>query len=293
MLSPVAVGVDGSPESLAAAEWAAREAVLRGRPLRLVHVRNWHPGHNEPETARAAARHRAGRVLRQAEERVRAVCPDARVHHEQAAGPATAALVKAAGDAELLALGSRGLGRLGGLLVGSVARGVVAQAGGPVVLVRTAAPAGEGRHAAATGGRDVVVGVDVTEPCDEVLGFAFEAARARHARVRVLHAWRAPDPFTLGPGEIGLVGGPERAGEWLGFLSAVLQAWRDKYPGVEVLETVVEGNPAAALAEAASDADLLVVGHRLTDRPAIRRTGPVTHAVTYRAGCPVAVVPHS
>lgn len=293
MLSPVAVGVDGSPESLAAAEWAAREAVRRGRPLRLVHVRNWYPGPDEPETARAAARDRAGRILRQAEERVRAACPDVRVRHEQAAGPATAALVKAAGDAELLALGSRGLGRLGGLLVGSVARGVAAQATAPVVLVRATDPAGEERHGAPADRRDVVVGVDVTEPCDEVLGFAFEAARARHTRLRVLHAWRAPDPFTLGPGEIFLVGGPERAGEWLGFLSAVLQAWRDKYPGVEVLETVAEGSPAAALAEAASGAELLVVGHRLTGRPAMPRTGPVTHAVIHRAGCPVAVVPHS
>ncbi|MFF1278874.1 universal stress protein [Streptomyces marokkonensis] len=292
MLSPVAVGVDGSPESLAAAEWAAREAVRRGRPLRLLHVRNWHPGRNEAATAGAAARHRAGRVLRQAEERVRAACPDVRVHHEQAEGPATAALVKAAGHAELLALGSRGLGRLGGLLVGSVALGVAAQATGPVVLVRAAGPAGEGLDVAATGQRDVVLGVDVTEPCDEVVGFAFEAARARHARLRVLHAWRMPDPFTLGPGEIGLVGGPERAGEWLGFLSAVLQAWRDKYPDVDVLETVAEGRPAAALAEAASGAELLVVGHRLTERPVIPRTGPVTHAVIHQAACPVAVVPH-
>lgn len=38
MKKAVAVGVDGSPESLAAADWAAREAVLRGLPLRIVHA---------------------------------------------------------------------------------------------------------------------------------------------------------------------------------------------------------------------------------------------------------------
>lgn len=292
MLSPVVAGVDGSPESLAAAEWAAHEAVLRGRALHLLHVRNWHPRQGEVEITHAAERNRARRVLRQAEERVRAVCPGVRVHDEQVEGPATAALVKAAGDGELLALGSRGLGRLSGLLVGSVALGVVAKASGPVVLVRADGTADEDREAAGTGRRDVVLGVDVAEPCDEVIDFAFEAARARHARLRALYAWRAPDPLTLGPGEIGLVSDPERAEEWLSFLSAVLQVWRDKYPDVEVLETVVEGKPARALAKAASSAELLVVGHGITDRPRIARTGPVTHAVIQQAGCPVAVVPH-
>ncbi len=138
----------------------------------------------------------------------------------------------------------------------------------------------------------MVLGVDVTEPCDEVIEFAFEAARARHARLSVLHAWRAPDPLTLGPGEIGLVSDPERAEEWLQFLTAVTQVWGDKYADVEVHRTVVDGKSSDALLKAASGAELLVVGHRLTDRLSIARTGPVTHAVIQQAVCPVAVVPH-
>ncbi|MFI1420901.1 universal stress protein [Streptomyces sp. NPDC020731] len=288
MLAPVVAGVDGSVESLAAAEWAAHEAVRRGRSLRLLHVRNRSPRRGEAAAAQAAERRLARQVLRAAEERVLAVRPEVRVYDEQVEGPASAALLKAVGDAEPLVLGSRGLGRITGLLVGSVALEVVAKAAAPVVLVR----AGTAGEAPGTGRRDVLLGVDVTEPCDEVLAFAFEAARLRHARLRALHAWRAPDPLTLGPGEVGLVSDPERAEEWLRFLSAVLQVWRDKYPDVEVLETVVDGKPAGALVKAASGADLLVVGHRLTDRPRAPRTGPVTHAVIQQAGCPVAVVPH-
>ncbi|HET6858787.1 MAG TPA: universal stress protein, partial [Streptomyces sp.] len=41
MTPSVAVGFDGSPESRAAAEWAAREAKLRDLPVQLIHV--WEP----------------------------------------------------------------------------------------------------------------------------------------------------------------------------------------------------------------------------------------------------------
>ncbi|MGW5216217.1 universal stress protein, partial [Streptomyces sp. NPDC004051] len=161
-----------------------------------------------------------------------------------------------------------------------------------VVLVRAGTAGEQEAEAEGAGRREVVLGIDVTEPCDEVLAFAFEAARLRHARLRVLHAWGAPGRLTLGPGEVGLVGDPQRAGEWLGFLSAVLQVWREKYPGVEVLQSVVEGRPVDALVKAASGAELLVVGHRLAGRPTVPGTGPVTHAVIRRVGCPVVIVPH-
>ncbi|MEU9045713.1 MULTISPECIES: universal stress protein [unclassified Kitasatospora] len=38
MPKDITVGLDGSPESLSAAHWAAREAQLRGLPLRLLHL---------------------------------------------------------------------------------------------------------------------------------------------------------------------------------------------------------------------------------------------------------------
>ncbi|MFE1265005.1 universal stress protein [Streptomyces albogriseolus] len=292
MESPVVVGVDGSAESLAAAEWAAREAARRGADLRLLHVRDRNPRQGGTDTTRSADHRPAPRVLERAAERVHTVRPDVRVREAQAEGPAAAALARAAEDADPLVLGSRGLGRVAGLLAGSVSLGVVARATRPVVLVRTDA-AGEGTGAGGDGRGDVVLGVDVIEPCDEVLAYAFEAARLRRARLRALHAWRAPDRLTLGAAGTGRAGDQERAEEWLRFLSAVLQVWRDKYPDVEVVETVAEGKPAGALLKAAFDARLLVVGHRIPGRPALPRTGPVTHAMIHQARCPLAVVPHT
>ncbi|WP_460072851.1 universal stress protein [Streptomyces sp. YKOK-I1] len=299
MLRPVVAGVDGSAESLAAAAWAAREAERRDKPLHLVHAWDWHPRRQEREIASAAQRHLARRSLRQAEEHVRAECPEVRLTEEQREGPAVAALLKAADEAELMVLGSRGLSGFTGFLVGSVALGVVAKATCPVVLVRKdeeAAdehlPAGDGSASTDTGYEDVVLAVDLAEACDEVIEFAFEAARLRHARLRAVHAWQASGPVSLGSGDIGLVKDTWQGEEWLGFLKAVLQVWRDKYPDVEVLATVVDEKPSTALVRAATGASLLVVGHRLAERPVGPRTGPVTHAAVHHVGCPVAVVPH-
>lgn len=52
MVRCVIAGVDGSPESLAAADWAAREAGLRGLPLRLRHAWEWQPYANAPCSGR-------------------------------------------------------------------------------------------------------------------------------------------------------------------------------------------------------------------------------------------------
>lgn len=299
MLSPVIVGVDGSAESLAAVEWAAREAVRRDRPLRMVHARNWTRRQTESEPANAAQRQQARRTLRQAEEHVRGAVPDVRLSDEQVEGPATAALLKATEQAELLVLGSRGLSGFTGVLVGSVAQGVVATAPRPVVLVRAGEeaedehfPADDGSPSTGTGFRDVVLGIDLADACDEVIEFAFEAARLRHARLRVVCAWQPPSAISLGPGDIGLINDPAQAEEWRDFLSALLRVWRDKYRDTEVLETVVEGRASTVLVRAASAASLLVVGRRLSERPTVPRIGPVTHAAVHHVRCPLAVVPH-
>ncbi|MEI5525576.1 universal stress protein [Streptomyces brasiliscabiei] len=299
MIPPVVVGVDGSAESLAAADWAAREAARRGRPLRLVHALKWRPRPSEGEIAHAAQRYLARRALRQAEERVRAGCPRVRLTDEQIEGPATPALLRAGEQAELLVLGSRGLCGFTGFLVGSVALGVVAKATCPVVLVRAGGeaadehlPEADGDPSTRTDYRDVVLGLDLNDPCDEVIEFAFEAAWLRRTRLRVVHAWQTPPAFSLGPGDVALVDEARQGEEWQGFMSAVLQPWREKHPDTDVWETLAEGRASTALVRAASAASLLVVGHRLTDRRTLQRTGPVTHAVVRHVSCPVAVVPH-
>ncbi|WP_406259884.1 universal stress protein [Actinacidiphila glaucinigra] len=66
MVRCVIAGVDGSPESLAAADWAAREAGLRGLPLRLRHAWEWQPYANAPLFGPVAMRAWAAGVPRDA-----------------------------------------------------------------------------------------------------------------------------------------------------------------------------------------------------------------------------------
>ncbi|MEU6394676.1 universal stress protein [Streptomyces sp. NPDC046939] len=295
MERPVVAGVDGSAESLAAVEWAAREAELRDLPLRLVHAWNWnpHPPSDVPAgvtAAGAAQRVRARRMLDEGESRVRAVCPRVPLTADALEGPASAALLGAAKEAGILVLGSRGLATVTGIVVGSVAQNVAAASPVPVVLVSTGVL---DESPASSRGATVVLGLDLADPCDEVLDFAFAAARLRGARLRVLSAWRSPALYTLGPGELALAEGPRRGEEWRGFQDAVLRPWRDKFPGVEVVGTVVEGRPATSLLGAAGEAGLVVVGRHAHEGHVLgRHNGPVTHALMHHARCPVAVVPH-
>src|SRR6185437_10490253 len=81
---PVVAGTDGSEESLRAVEWAAREAVLRGLPLRIVSAAALLPRMTERQveavsgldTVSDALRKDRDRALAAAAERVRAAAPD-------------------------------------------------------------------------------------------------------------------------------------------------------------------------------------------------------------------------
>ncbi|MFD8638657.1 universal stress protein, partial [Streptomyces sp. NPDC059656] len=59
----IAAGLDGSAESLAATHWAAREALLRGVPLHLVHAEESSAPPGLPVPTRDVRRHWAQAML--------------------------------------------------------------------------------------------------------------------------------------------------------------------------------------------------------------------------------------
>ncbi|MEV6979064.1 universal stress protein [Kitasatospora sp. NPDC093806] len=291
MSESVVVGVDGSPESLAALDWAADEAVRRGAPLRMVHA--W-PSQVTPLSVLAAvdlARQQAVAVLRDAELRAREGRPGLAVSAVQVPHDAVRSLLDEAeaAPAELLVLGSRGLGVVTGFLVGSVSHRVLARAACPVVLVRRGERSDAERAAAE---REVVVGVDPYDGAEEVLGHAFEVAGRRGLPVRAVYAWTLPPSYQYA----GIAAGVDVSREMSAYaeneLARVLEPWRAKHPGVTVVEEAVNARPARVLAERAADAELLVVGRRVRRSPLGAHVGAVAHAVLHHAPCPVAVVPY-
>ncbi|MEV7154758.1 universal stress protein [Streptomyces misionensis] len=299
MTRTVTAGLDGSPESRAAVEWAAREAALCDLPLKILHVREPETGADADERAAAEA---WARTVRDSAEGLRLRHPGIEVVTDQVTGEPARALAEAADGSELLALGSRGLGRFGGFLIGSAGLSVIAHTMRPVVLVRAGEQAADehrpdpsGVPSAATPFLPVVLGLDIDDPEGPgrpLLEFAFDAAARRGAAVRVVHAWTPPPYAAYGiPAEPPVV--PSYGRRASALLTEVLRPWRQKYPDVEVSEASRVGNAAPVLVEAAREASLVVVGRRVRTSPFGIHIGHVTHAVLHHVGAPVAVVAHA
>ncbi|MFE7598346.1 universal stress protein [Streptomyces sp. NPDC057494] len=283
MTAEVTVGLDGSQESLAAAGWAAREAVLREVPLRLVYVEEWPNAPEMPAPHARTVSERAESLLRDEADRARKDHPDLDVVVERARGRAAERLTAAANEADLTVLGSRGLGGVLGFVVGSVSLAVVGSARQPVVLVRA-----EDERVAP--GDAIVVGVDIFHPCQALLAFSFNEAARRGLPLRFLHSWTLPTSY----GYAALVDpgiGEELGDRLIGGLDDLLEPWRKRYPGVEVKARSVVGPPAYELVEAAQTAELVIVGRRSRSIPLGPHLGHVAHAVIHHSPAPVAVVP--
>ena len=286
---PVVVGVDGSWSALQAVRWAAREAERRNALLRLVHVCHLMPVRHPKQIApppeyRAALVEEGRHWLTEALEAARHAVPGIVVVTVLHDGVAADVLVTESRTAQLMVLGSRGLGGFGSLLVGSVAVALAAHGCCPVVVMRS--PAADD---ALTAAGPVVVGVDGSELSDAALGFAFEAAAARVVPLLVVHAWqdvRMAGAWTLLPGTVDW--------DWLQSeeedrLAERLASWRDKFPQVEVRSLVVRDRPARALLEHAAGAALVVVGSRGHGAFTGMGLGSVSQSLLHHAECPVAV----
>ncbi|SDZ17842.1 Nucleotide-binding universal stress protein, UspA family [Saccharopolyspora shandongensis] len=268
---PVLVGVDGSEQSLVAAQWAVMDGDLRTAPVRLVTVVD--------DASRDDA---ALELLSRVAEQCRSDRPRVEVFDEIKHGLPIENLVWASSGAQLLVVGSRGRGQVAEAVLGSVSTAVAMHAHCPVVVVR------DRRTSFAVG--PVVVGVDDSAPARAALRFAFEEAAARQTDLLAMHIWR---PVLA---EYSWIETPQAGAAWFSLddaqreLDEQLATWREKYPNVEVRNVVRYGHPVEELTKAASHGQLLVVGHRGIGGFKQLLLGSVAHGVLHHSECPVAIV---
>lgn len=286
----IVVGVDGSVPSITAVKWAATEAWLRDAELQVLFAyQTTVPGADFAESVsfQRAADVQATAVVEAAVAEARAVNGTLAVSGSAVHGYPARALLKAADraadGADLLVVGNRGRGGFQGLLSGSVSAQVATYAPGPVVVVR-------GRANSATG--PIVVGVDGSHPSEiAVLAAVQEAALRRRSVIEIVTAY--PDPAAAS-----LAYDPEQFD--LAQLDAelrlqqqrLLTAARAKHPDLHdvlVELQVIEGGPAAVLAEKSMHAQLVIVGARGHGGFDGLLLGSVGLELLHHADCPVLI----
>jgi nucleotide-binding universal stress UspA family protein len=134
----IVVGIDGSPSSLAALQWAARQAEFTGSVLEVLIVWQWPMsyGFAMPVASDFHPATDAGKVLDNAIGEVRKVHPEVEIRSSIIEGFPAQVLAEASKDAELVVVGSRGHGEFAGLLLGSVSEHCMTHAHCPVLVMR-------------------------------------------------------------------------------------------------------------------------------------------------------------
>jgi nucleotide-binding universal stress UspA family protein len=279
----IVVGVDGSPGSVGAVDWAAAEAHRRGVALELLYaevptppVVGMEPGPVAPVTTETAPS-----FLIEARDRVLLEWPELDVRTVPMVGGPASSLISASADADLVVVGAHGRSMIARLLLGSVGHHVATHARCTSVVVR-----GGGQAATAP----VAVGIDDSPTARYALEVAFQEASLRGVPLVVFHAWQdlpvtgygvwAPPP--------GVTDELRAAAEQL--VAEALQGWPEKYPDVEVHTRVEHNHPVTAVVEESAHAQLVVLGAHGRGHFAGMDFGSVPSAAVREAACPVMVV---
>jgi nucleotide-binding universal stress UspA family protein len=192
--------------------------------------------------------------------------------------PATA-LVELSRTASIVVVGTRGLGRVGSLLLGSVSAAVCARAMCPVAVARPPFSADDDTVG------PVVVGIDAGVESAPALEVAFDLASVDGVDLDVVHNWSVRPRFSPSS----YLDQLEQRDEHERAMEIALAGFEDTYPDVTVHRHLPQGNPVDTLVILSQTATAVVVGAR----PAPGRRGSlasVSRAVLENAHAPVVVV---
>lgn len=291
----VVVAVDGSSASENAVRWAANTAMKRDVPLRLAASYTmpqflYAEGMVPPQELFDELQAETMEKIEAAREIAHEVAPDIKIGYTIAEGSPIDMLLEMSNDVTMIVMGSRGLGGLSGMVMGSVSAAVVSHAHCPVVVVREDNPVNEQNKYG-----PIVVGVDGSEVSQRATEFAFAEAQARGAKVVAVHTWMDMQV------QSSLAGLAAAQQEWTtieqeqtALLRENLEPMLSEYPEVEVEMVIARDRPVRALVDHAVDAQLLVVGSHGRGGFRGMLLGSTSRALLQSAPCPMVVVrPHA
>lgn len=280
----IAVAVDGSPESDAAVRWAAAEATLHGSHITLVHVVvpvvvTW-PVRYLQASYGQWQEDNATHVIELATKIAQAAVggSELTVRSEVRHGGAASELIEVSHGATMTVVGSRGLGAIGGGILGSVSRGLLHYAHGQVAVVHHGAVDPDPSA-------PVLLGIDGSRASEAATAVAFDEASRRGVGLVVLHAWS----------DVSVIAAPGM--DWSAYtqegheiVAQRLAGWQERYPDVVVERRIVCDVPAKRLLDEADRAQLVVLGSRGRGGFSRMLLGSVSAKVAEASTVPVVVV---
>jgi nucleotide-binding universal stress UspA family protein len=286
----IVVAADGSADADRAVQWAAEQAFLERRLLVVLTVARPIRAAAAGAGVGAAYLYPVEDLLDGARDIAQAAVdlagrhrPGLDVDGVAVLGEPSAAIVDHTSDAHLLALGSRGRGRVSSKVLGSVSASVIRHATCPVVVCRP------GSDLKVKNG--VVVGADATAESLPVIDFAFRQAALRSQPLSILHCHSD---------ELAIVGGPggesqrqldREAGRLA--LAESIAGFREEYPDVHTTTRVAEGTAADGLAAIADHYNLVVTGRHPVGSLSRRLATTTATSVLERSRTVIAVVPEA
>ncbi|WP_448852573.1 universal stress protein [Corynebacterium sp. 335C] len=287
----IVCAVDGSDAAKVAVRWAANTAVKRGVPLRLVSSYSmpqflYAEGMVPPQELYDDLEAETMEKIEEAKKVAVDFMPDVEVSHQIEEGSPIDMLLDLSEQCDMIVMGSRGLGGLSGMVMGSVSAAVVSHAKCPVVVVRE-----DNNVTEETKYGPVVVGVDGSGVSQKAIELAFKEADARGAELIAVHTWM---DMQVQASLAGLSAAQQQwqvvEDEQRALLGRRLAGWSEKYPDVQVTKVVTRDRPVRALSDASEGAQLLVVGSHGRGGFKGMLLGSTSRALLQAAPCPMMVV---